>query len=182
MGEEVWKSIPGYTYYSVSNHGRIKSEGRYVDKGNHGKVWFPERILSQFIRSKYLCVNLYEDKKGTTKSVHSIVAISFVDNPDPVHKTQVNHIDCDKKNNHYKNLEWVTPKENTHHAIKTGVFCDGPKGSKNGMSVLTEEAVYEIKNSKFYGSRSILSNKFGVTIKHIDRIRSGERWGHLKGK
>lgn len=61
--------------------------------------------------------------KKTNFYIHRLVAIKFIDNP--FNKKTVNHIDGDKSNNHYSNLEWLTPKENTTHAIKNGLIKSG---------------------------------------------------------
>ena len=52
--------------------------------------------------------------------VHRIVAKTFI--PNPENKTDVNHKDGNKKNNHVDNLEWVTKSENTRHAYSTGLL------------------------------------------------------------
>lgn len=51
---------------------------------------------------------------------HRLVALAFIPNDDPLNKTQVDHIDNDRTNNCVENLRWVTPKENTQHAIDSG--------------------------------------------------------------
>lgn len=68
----------------------------------------------------YLYVKLYKNGKGTKKRIHRLVAETFIPNPD--NKPTVNHIDGDKLNNHYLNLEWATRSEQIKHAIKTGLF------------------------------------------------------------
>jgi hypothetical protein len=54
-----------------------------------------------------------------TYAVHRLVAQAFI--PPVDGKTIVNHIDGNKKNNNVENLEWVTHKENTAHAILNGL-------------------------------------------------------------
>lgn len=59
---------------------------------------------------------LKEDGVYYHASIHRLVAMYFVANP--YNKTIVNHIDGNKLNNHYTNVEWVTASENNVHAIK----------------------------------------------------------------
>lgn len=70
---------------------------------------------------KYGYKTIVLTKNGTRKSytVHRLVAMAFIDNPD--NKPQVNHIDGNKLNNKADNLEWCSNKENQIHKWKTGL-------------------------------------------------------------
>ena len=110
---ERWKPIDEYPHYAVSDEGRIKNSitGRVLKQGRH--------------RQGYSLVWLSDSGERHGCSVHRLVAKAFVPNPDD--KPQINHIDGDKSNNHYTNLEWNTGSENTSHAYRTGLFDGVPK-------------------------------------------------------
>ena len=50
--------------------------------------------------------------KLSEKYVHRMVAKAFVPNDDPIGKPHVDHIDGNKHNNHYTNLQWVSRSTN----------------------------------------------------------------------
>lgn len=58
-----------------------------------------------------------EDDVWITFGVHRLVALAFLSNFVTESRTFVNHRDCDVKNNHVTNLEWVTCYENNVHLV-----------------------------------------------------------------
>lgn len=123
---EIWKDIKGFEgYYQVSNYGNIKSLTRF-DGIRERKG---QEIKQSLKYNGYLQVGLRKNSKRKFFSVHRLVAIHFLDNPE--NKPQVNHIDCNKQNNNINNLEWATSKENLHHAKINGLRNNIPKGEKH---------------------------------------------------
>ena len=119
--------------YSVDELGRVFSHFKREDK-----EWVilsePRRELNPCPdRKGYLKVYL---GKGSNKhlsiSVHKLVALAFI--PNPENKPQVNHIDGDKTNNNVDNLEWVTNQENHKHKCDNGLNV-ALKGDKHYMRV-----------------------------------------------
>lgn len=49
-------------------------------------------------------VTLYYNKKSYHFSIHRLVGLYFIDNPN--NYKQINHKDCNKRNNNKENLEW----------------------------------------------------------------------------
>jgi hypothetical protein len=125
--EEMWKEIIGFEgLYFVSNFGNVKSTERIVyypnscyNKNEKGVIR-KERLLRPSPNSRYLSVTLSKDKSKTYPLIHRLVAIHFIDNPNNL--PCVNHIDGDKHNNLFSNLEWCTHSENTKHAIKNNLI------------------------------------------------------------
>ena len=107
MITEIWKPVLNNPHLEVSNLGRIKRlKGR--NKG----------IQSHFCLDKdgYCKISvLNEFGKWTQTSVHRIVALAFIPNPD--NKPFVDHIDGNRTNNVASNLRWVTPEENANNEL-----------------------------------------------------------------
>lgn len=117
---EIYKDIPNYeSLYQVSNLGNIKN----ITTG---------KILKTFLNKYgYLQVTLCKNNKTKLFRVHRLVASSFIDNPS--NKTQVNHINGDKKDNRVDNLEWCTGSENIRHSYKNRLQI-AKKGKNNTLS------------------------------------------------
>lgn len=103
---EIWRNIIDYKgLYEVSNFGRVRSLGMWVNGANGSKRFVKWRVLRPRKISKgYLCVNLYKDGVRKFCLVHRLVAQAFIPNPDGL--PQVNHKDKNKENNRVDNLEW----------------------------------------------------------------------------
>lgn len=104
---DIWREIEGYDKnYYVSRFGEVYSTY--------------QNILRKIqVVKKYCMVNLHYKGKRRTHSVHRLVAIAFI--PNPENKPEVNHKDTIKHNNCVDNLEWNTHDENQDHAIAMGV-------------------------------------------------------------
>ena len=107
---EEWKPIPGYNgRYYISNIGRVKACLSW--DVNKREFISCNRILNPTDNGNgYLIIALRKNCKKQNKYIHRLVAESFVDNPES--KRYVNHLDFDTKNNYFRNLAWVSQKEN----------------------------------------------------------------------
>jgi len=118
MNEEKYVDINGFGgRYRVSNYGNIISAPKITNKNPEYRK---ERFLKLSNHGGYTRVVL--SKADGTKErflVHRIVASHFIDNKD--NKPYINHKNGVKSDNRVDNIEWVTPKENVIHALKTGL-------------------------------------------------------------
>ena len=144
---EIWKTIQDFPDYEISNLGRVKSHKRKQ-----------EVILSPAEYSNgYLFVLLYH--KGIKKGclIHRLVLENF--NPVPNMKNlQVNHLDCNRKNNELSNLEWSTSAENREYRDK---LKHTPKAETILVQFLDE------REDMVFDSITSCANYFGVTRKAI---------------
>lgn len=90
------------------------------------------RTLKPKTQGKYLIVSYQADcKKIRHMYVHRLVAEAWIDNA--YGRPYVNHKDGNRNNNTTGNLEWVTAKENTAHAIATGLVTNIPTKGQLGF-------------------------------------------------
>lgn len=111
--------IPEFPNYKITYDGKVLS--CYKPKTNiPTDNWF--EVKQVYDKScGYMIVTLCHKGLRKNKRVHRLMCEAFL--PNPFNKKHVNHIDGNKLNNVMSNFEWSSPKENTQHAIKTGL-CD----------------------------------------------------------
>ena len=116
MEQEIWKDIEGYEgKYQVSNCGRVKSLGRFIEKKGQSPAYLHERILSTHIHKGYEMIGLYSNNKGKTFSVHRLIANAFI--PNPNNFPHIDHINTISTDNRIENLRWVNRSMNMMNEI-----------------------------------------------------------------
>lgn len=153
------KQIEDYNYWideygNVFNKDGYKLKQRPNNKGYYGiKLHLPDKTKKWIYPHRY-------------------VAKYWVDNPNNF--PQVDHLDCNKLNNHYTNLEWVTNQENRNRAVAKSLHAHG---ETNGMSKLKEEDVLFIRQSKLKYKE--LCEIFSVNMSTISKIKTYQIWKHI---
>lgn len=111
-----WKYVEGWEgRYEVSDCGEVRSW--YYGKRH---LETPRIMKLKINKYGYLEVSL---KHGTTiqsKTIHRLVAKAFIPNPNSL--PQINHVDGNKLNNRFDNLQWCTSQTNMRHAFENGLI------------------------------------------------------------
>lgn len=182
---EIWKDIKGYEgLYQVSNLGRIKSLDRKVKTGikyNEYKISKSKILKLNQKRNGYLSVDLSKENTVKTISVHRLVALNFI--PNPENKEEVNHINAKKYDNRVENLEWVTKEENKKHAKLNKLYYN-PKRKRvrckqtNRIFESSYNAGEWLNNEKFKNSKTttIIANKIRLCCNGKQKIAYGYTW------
>jgi hypothetical protein len=176
------KKIKGLDKFYITENGlvyRIDYQGDLIE------------CRRQVIESGYARIGLVS--RGVQKDylVHRLVASAFIKNEDnlPI----VNHKDCDKLNNDYRNLEWCTHKHNMQHASRSGllsgdkknkwkrkfILVEAQKMLDDGMSINEISKIYGVtaetirKKGAKYSKRGTLIRKVGIdNIRYIIKLRN----------
>ena len=157
--------------YYLDEAGNVYSRPRAGTKGG--------RLKPFLNKAGYLVVVLSPVRVPV--KVHRLMAEAFIPNPDNL--PYVNHLDGNKENNHYSNLEWCTAQRNVQHAEELGLRLSRI-GVKNPAAKLTEEDVISIRERysprcRINGARA-LARVFGVEKTTILRVVSRQDWKHIQ--
>ena len=106
MENEIWKEYPANSDYSVSSLGRVYSNPRLSKAGHKRKGIY----LKPTLDAGYLKVKI----GGKNRTVHQLVAETFLGHKPCGYKLVVNHINFDGTDNRLSNLEIVTQRENAN--------------------------------------------------------------------
>ena len=179
---EIWKDIPGFPGYQVSNLGNVRSLDRYKVKWNRYKnvrTLLKGRNLKKHILRDYYAVCLWQNGKMYNKQIHRLVAISFLDNKQNL--PCINHIDGNKLNNNVSNLEWCSYSYNTKEAYRLGLKKVSQKmlenvkklGLSSGKKVVQKD--FEGNIIKTFNSGREASIKTGINQGNISLCCNGKR-------
>lgn len=171
--KEIWKLCDDFKMYEVSNLGKVRNKKT-------------GRILKSSDRGGYRHVGLTNKntKKKCNIGIHRLVAIAFIDNPE--NKPQVNHLDKNRSNNIYTNLEWTTAKENNIHR-STGVIQTTNQNIKVWRVDKNTNKKLQLFNSLEEARKWLVDNNFlkdchtkrtGISsvIRGIQKLSYGFKW------
>ena len=117
LEKEVWRDIPEYEGYQVSNLGRVKSLERFKKGKNGSSVTVKEKILKPQLVHGYYQIGLHKNSIQKFYLVHRFVWEAF--NGQIPEGYEVNHINEVKTDNRLSNLNLMTHKENMNYGSRT---------------------------------------------------------------
>jgi len=159
-GYMIWKDLPTYDCFKVSEYGHVAST--FYAK----RKMLSTREMDRGMISIRLSANGYDH-------IQDLVALAFIPNPNGY--SSVKHKDGNLKNNHYSNLEWV---ENLINDLDDLIWKDIPdfpgyKISEYGhiMSFKTKIPQKIHTNKKTYGRHTTFLTKNNIqTYFYIDEL------------
>lgn len=175
--EEIFIQHPKYTRLEVGCFGTVR------DVKSKTKRYYSLNKLGY-----YTIIYKINGKRHCLK-VHRLVAEMFLPKPSKYledkcktehhGKVIVKHLDNDKRNNRYDNLEWSDHYGNIRQAWEDGLI-PSLKGERNGMSILTEDLVHKIcKDFQDGMMPKEAVEKYGISKQQATKIRAGFQWKHI---
>jgi len=172
MTEEIWEQITDCEDYQISNLGNVKNI-----KTN--------KFLHPYLNSSgYQKISLCINKKTKSFSLHRLIAIHFIYNPE--NKPTINHKNKIRNDNRIENLEWATMSqqnkgENKSLKVKyTHVSCRSIHKLDNTNNIIEtyhsiSEAAKWIFDNKLTSIKEFDKNNNSVISSKICAVANGHR-------
>lgn len=153
------------------------------DDGEIIRLSTNQKSYGHISKKGYMRFELVKTENGKrirkTISVHRLVAETFI--PNPENKPFVNHINGIKTDNRVENLEWCTAKENTEHAIRTGLMAG--INHPNHNSKLSSDDVKHIRDNynknDSNNNMTALAKKYNMHRNTISKVINGKTYKYI---
>lgn len=138
-----------------------------------------QKFLSQIKNTNGYYIYCLTVKKNVRKKfyVHRLLAKYFIENDDPINKTQVNHKDENRLNNNLDNLEWISMVDNLQYgtaqerSAKTRQRKVDLLDKMNGIPIKTFDSVKEAAAFVNRSPATLLP-----ALKHFEKSCGGKYW------
>lgn len=174
MLDKRYKHIKGFEEYMITEDGEVYSyKNKYKCRNGLRK------LKIRYARNGYGYIDCVDREKRKRFLIHRLVAEYFCEGY--FEGAVVNHIDADKKNNHFSNLEWCTQKDNVNKSYKTSgvnqvrnfrLYClIYPNGKQSHiLKGNTEVKQYIIENNLDISHSMLMKHKKhnGYTLEYRD--------------
>ena len=150
--------IKDYEDYLIYNDGLVFSKKTNIFLKPH------------YDKDGYEMVCLYKNNKKKTFTIHRLVALHYISNPQ--NKLQVDHINRIKTDNRVENLRWATNSEN---GFNKGLIKTNTSGFKN----INKQPSKSCKQGFYWCFRPLVNCKRKVIKVSIDKeylIEFAEKW------
>lgn len=154
------KEIEGFKGYTIDEYGNVRSY-KYDKNG---------KILKPFIsKGGYCYIDLSKNHIKYRFAIHHLVAKNFINSY--FEGAVINHKDANKTNNYYKNLEWVTQKEN----INKSYITSGIDATRNYNWYCIKNTITGKTSKKLKGyvevKEYIKENKLKISVSSLQKYR-----------
>ena len=169
---------------------KLSQEIKLMQTNNASVEKIAETISVLEKMKKNISKKIYEDTKKRTihyhSLIHRLVAEQFLTKPSEQH-TIVGHLDHDKLNNNFFNLQWMTPQENYAHQQENPNVIAKKSDRKYGH--VRTAASYKLTLTRVMFLKKLLregkpvrslAKQFKITETQVLRIKKGENWAEVE--
>ena len=174
----VWRVIPGFCEYEVSNRGEVR---RGVARAN----WPAGHLLKPAVSASGHLYVMLAERPGVNRTVkqfvHRLVALAFIGEA-PFSGACVLHADDDPRNNTLANLRWGSRRDNYLDRMKNRGWIRRPaRGSAVVGAKLTERDVRVIRKMYAQGmSNGWIARYYEVSPSTVCGIIKRRCWNHVE--